>query len=248
MEDYSSDPTFPKLNVYPLHWRFDNEAAWRLYRRAKREQWDEDEINWLKLREIASGLDRKQRLAIAYWWAMLSNFDNATPVFAYAVVKGSEMHAHNAVNALLTTITYDENRHNLVCGRSIDAVFPDFPNFKPQDEIERRARLNVLWTWYNGSRYWEAYLKAYQKYSMDVLFTSFMMGEAAATTVFTGASRNAKVDQFREAFKNTAVDETRHYAFTHLILTDAASRMSDEEKKLVTKQIRAGFVFLSLIT
>ncbi|BBD73126.1 hypothetical protein HS1genome_1515 [Sulfodiicoccus acidiphilus] len=91
-------------------------------------------------------------------------------------------------------------------------------------------------------------MKAYSKYGIDVLFTSFMMGEAAATTVFTGAAKNAKVDQFREAFKNTAVDETRHYAFTHLVLTDAAARISDEEKRMVTKQIRAGFVFLSLIT
>ncbi|TRM77726.1 aminobenzoate oxygenase, partial [Sulfolobus sp. D5] len=44
------------------------------------------------------------------------------------------------------------------------------------------------------------------------------------------------------------VDETRHYAFTHLILTNNIAQMNDEKKKFVTKQIRAGFVFLSLIT
>ncbi|MEM4130252.1 MAG: aminobenzoate oxygenase, partial [Metallosphaera sp.] len=78
--DYLQDPLYPTPNVYPPKWSFDNERAWQLYRRAKREQWDEEDIDWNKIKEIASGLDRKQRLAIAYWWSLLSNFDNATPV------------------------------------------------------------------------------------------------------------------------------------------------------------------------
>ncbi|BCU66878.1 hypothetical protein HS7_03150 [Sulfolobales archaeon HS-7] len=246
--DFSNEPPFPENNVYPPKWDFDNERAWKLYRRAKAEQWDEDKIDWDKVREIASGLDRKERLAIAYWWALLSNFDNATPVFAYALVKSFENHLPTAVRSLVSTITWDENRHNLVCGYAINSVFPEFPNFKPQDELEAKARLNVLWTWYNGSRYWKAYLDSYKKYTIDVLFTSFMMGEAAATTVFTTMGKDTRIQPFKEAFKNTAVDETRHYAFTHLIMTDKAPKMTDEEKKLVTKQIRAGFVFLSLIT
>lgn len=36
--DYNSEPSFPELNVYPLRWKFDNQAGWKLYRRAKREQ------------------------------------------------------------------------------------------------------------------------------------------------------------------------------------------------------------------
>ncbi len=247
--DYYTDPVYPTPNVYPPKWTFDNEKAWQLYRRSKREQWDEEDINWEKIREIASGLDRKQRLAIAYWWSLLSNFDNATPVFAYAVIKGFEHHLDTAVRGILTTITYDENRHNMVCGLAIDSMMKGFPfDFKPQDDLERKAALNVEWTWYNGARYWKAYLDAYKKYTLDVLFTSFMMGEAAATTVFTTMSKNSKLEEFSKAFRNTAVDETRHYAFTHLIMTQGASRMSDEQKALVTKQVRAGFVFLSLIT
>lgn len=63
--------------------------------------------------------------------------------------------------------------------------------------------------------------------------------------MFTTMSRGAKLEEFSKAFRNTAVDETRHYAFTHLIMTQGASRMNDEQKRLVTKQVRAGFVFLS---
>jgi len=247
--NYELEPIFPEFNVYPPRWNFDNERAWQLYRRAKREQWDEEEIDWNRVREIASGLDRKQRLAIAYWWSLLSTFDNATPVFAYALVKAHELHLDTAVKGVLTTITFDENRHNVMCGLAINSVLPGYPfNFKPQDELERKVKLNTLWAWYNGSRYWKAYLEAYSKYTMDVLFTSFMMGEAAATTVFSTMSKGAKVEEFSKLFKKTAVDETRHYAFTHLIMTENASSMSEERKKLVSKQVRAGFVFLSLIT
>ncbi|AWR95760.1 aminobenzoate oxygenase [Acidianus brierleyi] len=247
--NFNESPQFPEVNVYPPKWNFDNDKAWQIYRRAKREQWDEDQISWDKVKEWASGLDRKERMAIAYWFSLLSCFDNATPVFAYAVIKSFEFHLDTAVRGILTTITYDENRHNMVCGLSIQNTLPGFPlDLKPQDDLERKAMLNAQWVWWNGSRYWNAYLEAYKKYTFDVLFTSFMMGEAAATTVFTTMSKGAKNEEFSKVFKNTAVDETRHYAFTHLIMIDSAKNMNEEKRKLVTKQIRAGFVFLSLIT
>lgn len=246
--NYDNDPVFPEGNVYPPTWTFNDEMAWKLYRRSKREQWDEEEIDWEKVREIASGLDRKQRIAIAYWWSLLSNFDNATPVFAYALVKAFENHLPTAVKGIMNTIVFDENRHNIMCGLAINSMFPGFPDFKPQDDLERKARLNVLWTWYNGSRYWKGYLDSYRKYTLDILFTSFMMGEAAATTVFSTMGGKSTIPQFSELFKNTAVDETRHYAFTHLIMNNNAPKMTEEQKRMVTKQVRAGFVFLSVIT
>lgn len=247
--NFDEEPDFPIENIYPPKWTFDNEKAWQLYRRAKREQWDEENIDWKEVKDFASGLDRKQKLAIAYWWSLLSTFDNATPVFAYGVIKAHEQHLDTAIRGILTTITYDENRHNVMCGLAINNILPGYPfDFKPQDDLERKVKLNTLWTWWNGSRYWRAYLEAYKKYTFDVLFTSFMMGEAAATTVFTTMSRGAKLKAFQELFKNTSVDETRHYAFTHLVMTNNAEKMDEERKKLVTKQVRAGFVFLSLIT
>ncbi|PSN83619.1 aminobenzoate oxygenase [Candidatus Marsarchaeota G2 archaeon ECH_B_SAG-F08] len=247
--NFDSDPVFPERNIYPIRWDFTDSLAWKLYTRSKREQWDEESLNWERLKEVASGLERKQKLAICYWWALLSTFDNAAPVFAYALVKGQEMHINKSYEALITMVTCDECRHNLLCGRSIQCLLPGFPlDFKPQNDFEEKVRRNVLWTWYNGSRYWNAYKEAYNKYPFDVLLTSFMMGEAAATTVFTEMSKNAKIEPFPEAFRNVAKDETRHYAFTHILMQDGLEKMSEERKWLVTKQIRAGFVFLSLIT
>jgi len=99
--NFDEEPDFPIDNVYPPRWNFDNEKAWQLYRRAKREQWDEENIDWKEVKDFASGLDRKQRLAIAYWWSLLSNFDNATPVFAYGVIKGSGQELISAYFSLL---------------------------------------------------------------------------------------------------------------------------------------------------
>ncbi|MEM0120707.1 MAG: ferritin family protein, partial [Thermoprotei archaeon] len=114
-------------------------------------------------------------------------------------------------------------------------------------DLEAKAARNVLWTWYNGSRYWNAYKEAYNKYTFDVLLTSFMMGEAAATTIFTEMGEGAKIPQFQQVFKQISLDETRHYAFTHVLLQDNLPKMDESRKMMVTKQIRAGFVFLSLI-
>lgn len=242
-------PVFPENNIYPADWEFRNDLEWRLYQRSKREQWDEEKLDWMKLEEIISGLEDEQKIAMAYWWALLSTFDNANPVFSYAVVKAHELKEKTAVRCLLNTIAFDENRHNMICGMCINKLCPGFPlRFKPANDLERKARANILWTWYNGARYWKAYLESYNKYTTDVLFTSFMMGEAAATTVFTQMSENTRIDTFREAFRNIARDETRHYAFTQLVMSDGAEKMNEERKKLVTKQIKAGFIFLSLIT
>jgi hypothetical protein len=248
--DFNKDPEFPNESIYPEDWEFEDDSlGWKLYRRSKAEQWDEDKLDWAKLREAASGLEQREKLALCYWWALLSTFDNAAPVFAYALVKAHELEVKTRYKGFITMVTCDECRHNFVCGRSIQCLLPGFPNkFKPANEFEESVRRNVLWVWYNGSRYWNAYKESYNKYDIDVLFTSFMMGEAAATTVFTEMGKLAKLKPFPEAFRRISVDETRHYAFTHVLMQEGLERMNEQKKALVTRQMKAGFTFLSLIT
>jgi rubrerythrin len=246
MSTGEEEPVFPQDNIYPINWDFSNDTMRKLYVRAKREQWDEDQINWESIN--GDSFTREQRLAMAYWWTVLSTFDNAAPTFAKALIYAHEKKMDHYTKGFLTTLVWDENRHNIMCGYCVNRLLPGFPlNFKPQNEIERKVRNCALWVWYNGSRYWRAYLEAYKKYSFNVLFTSFMMGEAAATTIFGETGKRAKIEAFSQLFKNTARDESRHFAFTHALLNDHAPKLSEEEKKLVTKQVRAGFVFLSLI-
>ncbi len=101
-------PSFPPDNIYPAEWEFSGGKEWRLYERSKKEQWDESSLDWAGLDDFISGLERKERLAMGYWWALLSTFDNANPVFSYAVVKAHELKEKTAVRCLLNTIAYDE--------------------------------------------------------------------------------------------------------------------------------------------
>ena len=110
-----------------------------------------------------------------------------------------------------------------------------------------RSLRNIKWVYHNGARYWRAYQSAYTRYSLPVLFTSFFMGEVAATTVFAHMGREARHPLFQQGFRNVARDESRHTAITLTLLGKALPQLQEEEKPLITRQIRAGFVFLSLI-
>jgi len=52
---------------------------------------------------------------------------------------------------------------------------------------------------------------------------------------------------FQKGFRNVGRDEARHMAITLHLFEKEAPRLSEEDKELVTKQLRAGFVFLSMI-
>jgi hypothetical protein len=74
-----------------------------------------------------------------------------------------------------------------------------------------------------------------------------MMGEAASTTIFNEVAAESRPRPLQELFRLVSRDESRHFAFTYYLLAKSAP-LGDEVKKLITKQVRAGFVFLSLIT
>ena len=74
-----------------------------------------------------------------------------------------------------------------------------------------------------------------------------MLGERCAATLFSEMSKHSKHPAFTEALKNIALDESRHLAFTWLGLESVAAKLSEEDKKTITKQLRAGFTFLSMI-
>ncbi|MGP6157905.1 MAG: hypothetical protein ACLPYS_10455, partial [Vulcanimicrobiaceae bacterium] len=119
--------------------------------------------------------------------------------------------------------------------------------FTPQTDLERAAINNIEWLYHNGGRYWSGYSASLEKYPLSVLFTSFMMGEVASSTLFFGMSKKATHPVFREIFRRVGQDEARHLAICLTILEKDWPGLSDEYKSLITKQLRAGFVFLSMI-
>ncbi|HEV2643636.1 MAG TPA: hypothetical protein VGT98_13050, partial [Candidatus Elarobacter sp.] len=94
---------------------------------------------------------------------------------------------------------------------------------------------------------WSGYSASLAKYPLSVLFTSFMMGEVASSTLFFGMSKKATHPLFKEIFKKVGQDEARHLAICLTVLERDWPGLNDEYKTMITKQLRAGFVFLSMI-
>ncbi len=240
-------PEVPQPNIFPIEWRVETPKLADIYERAKREGYDPSTLPW-------DGFDpnaftRDQRVAIMYWFALLSNFDaSGPPVFAKAMIHAFETHEEDPVRKCFFSITRDEVNHEETCGRVIARMVPGGPlKWEPRTELERVAYNNIQWLYHNGGRYWTGYSNALGRYPLAVLFTSFMMGEVASSTLFHGMSRAAGHPLFRDAFKRIGLDEARHLQICIALLEKEWPGLTDEHRAFVTRQLRAGFVFLSMI-
>ncbi|MBN9403087.1 MAG: hypothetical protein J0I30_09780, partial [Burkholderiales bacterium] len=90
-----------------------------------------------------------------------------------------------------------------MCGLSITKLLdhPDPITYEPKTDIGRRLQKNAKWLYFNGARYWNGYKNAVPKYDLAVLFSSFLMGEIAAATIFKQMYENSREPVFKEAFK-----------------------------------------------
>ena len=241
-------PTIEQPNIYPMEWHGDPHGKLaQLYERAKREVWNPADLPWDQL--DPADFTREQRLAVMYWYAVLANFDGSgPPVFAKAMIHSYEQHEPDEVRKAFFSITRDEVNHEEVCQRTVGRLWSVTPTeWEPKGELEALALRNIRWLYYNGGRYWKGYSEALNKYPMPVLFSSFMMGEVAATTLFHTMSRQARHPVFAQGLRNVGKDEARHMAICLATLEQSFPSLTPEDKALITKQLRAGFVFLSMI-
>lgn len=242
-------PATEQPNVYPLSWKATSAQAAKaeeVWQSALRENWDPAALPW-----DTFSVERytwEKREAIAYWWSLLSVFDaSAPPVFAAALIKTYEVHEEDAVRRCFFSVTRDEQNHEQLCGIAITKLLeaPGYLDYEPKTELGKRAKRNVQWLYFNGGRYWAGYQKAVPKYSLAVLFSSFLMGEIAAATIFHQMAKAAKEPVFATAFRNVGRDEGRHMAICMTLMERDYPNLTAEEKSLITKQIRAGYLFLS---
>jgi hypothetical protein len=240
-------PAIEQPNIFPMEWHSETPRLAELYERAKRELWNPAELAWDQL--DPADFSREQRLAIAYWYAVLANFDGSgPPVFARAMIHAYEMHEEDPVRKCFFSITRDEVNHEEVCQRVMGRLWTVTPTeWEPQCELEALALRNIRWLYYNGARYWRGYSQALQKYPLAVIFSSFMMGEMAASTLFHHMSQHATHPVFQHSFRNVGRDEARHLAICRAMLEKVYPSLDDELKLTITRQLRAGFVFLSMI-
>ncbi len=240
-------PEVPQPNIFPMEWHVDTPKLAEIYERAKREGYNPSALPWDTL--DAESFTRDERVAIMYWFALLSNFDASGPaVFAKATIRAFEMHEEDPVRKCFFSITRDEMNHEETCGRVIERLLPGGPlGWEPRTELEHVAQNNIGWLYHNGGRYWTGYSNSLYKYPLAILFTSFMMGEVASSTLFHGMSRASRHPLFQDAFRRIGLDESRHLQICINLLEKEWPGLSDEHRAFVTKQLRAGFVFLSMI-
>jgi rubrerythrin len=240
-------PAVVQPNIFPIEWRCETPKLAEIYERAKREGFNPASMPWHELAPEQWSDDEK--VAIMYWWALLSDFDSSGPaVFARAMIHAFETHEEDPVRKCFFSITRDETNHEECCQRVIQRLVPGGPQgWKPANELQRVALNNIGWLYHNGGRYWAGYNRAIDKYPLAIIFTSFMMGEVASSTLFHGMSRATTNPCFREIFTSIGRDEARHLQICIHLLEKDWPGLTDEHRAFVTKQLRAGFVFLSMV-
>ena len=238
-------PPFPDDNIFPIEWRVETPKLAEIYEQSRDPGWSPAALPWDTLRPEDFTPDR--RYAIAYWFALLGVFDSSGPaVFARAMIRTYEKREEDPVRKCFFSIVRDEVNHEEVCQRVIGKLTPGGPfGHAPETALGKLARNNVLWYHRNGARYWEGFKNAVPKYPLAILFTAFLMGELAAATLFHGMHRRSTIPALKEAFRFIGKDEARHLAVCMAVLRNLLPTLGADDKATITRQIRAGYVFLS---
>jgi rubrerythrin len=241
-------PEIAQPNVFPLSWERRTARLDEIWASAQREYWDPAKLPWETF--DAARYTWEEREAIAYWWSLLSVFDaSAPPVFAEALIKAYEVHEEDPVRRAFFSLLRDEQNHEQLCGMALTRLLesPSPLVYEPKTEFGEKAQRNVRWLYYNGARYWSGFRKAVAKYRLTVLFSSFLMGEIAAATIFRQMARGCSEPVFKEAFRNVGRDEERHMSLCTALMERDYPKLSSEDKLHITKQVRAGYLFLSAV-
>ena len=240
-------PEVPQPNIFPMEWHVETPKLAEIYERAKREGYNPSMLPWETF--DADAFTQDERVAMMYWFALLSNFDASGPaVFAKATIHAFEQHEEDPVRKCFFSITRDEVNHEETCGRMISRLVPGAPvEWVPRTELERVAANNINWLYHNGGRYWTGYSNSLGKYPLAIIFTSFMMGEVASSTLFHGMAHATTHPVFRDIFTKIGRDEARHLQICINLLEKEWPGLTDEHRSFITKQLRAGFVFLSMV-
>jgi rubrerythrin len=238
-------PPFPPNNIFPLEWPVETPKLAQLYDAARDPGWSPNRLPWETLDPAAFTAD--QRYAIAYWYGLLSVFDSSGPaVFARAMIHTYETHEEDPIRKCFFSVTRDEVNHEEICQRVIERLTPGGPlRFTPETPLGRLAQNNVKWYYHNGARYWDGFKGAVHKYPLAVLFTSFLMGEVASATLFHSMHERTTIPVLKEAMRCVGKDEARHMGICLIILKKLLPLLGAAEKATITRQLRAGYVFLS---
>lgn len=252
MDDKTTDliapPPVEGGNPMPLDWNDKIPRMRDLYEKARSQHYNPlTDLPWDQL--DPGDFTAEERLAIAYYMTTDGTFENSgVPTFARAMIASYENHIGDDSSRMLLTIARDEMNHDDICRRVAQTLVPGFPfDFEPKTELERIAQNNQRWISYTNSRYWSGYLRAFEQRRFPAITTAFILGEAAASVIFMRTSERADHPLFKQAFRFIGTDESRHFAFCNFLGNKEFATFSEEEKATMSKNIRAGFIYISII-
>jgi rubrerythrin len=235
-------------NPMPMEWADKIPRHRGLWERAEAQHYDPNTaIDWAGLK--GSDFSDRDRLAIAYWFATSSVFENSgVPTFAYGMVKSYEEHLGDSTNRVLLTIARDEANHDEMCRRVVQELLPGFPNqFTPAGPQQRAAANNLAWIQYTNSRYWTGYKGAYDTRTVPAVMAAFVAGEAAASLIYTETAKRTEHPVLSQILHRIGVDESRHFACFNLMAQHHWEGLPDEDKASLTKNLKAAYVYISVV-
>ena len=232
-------------NIFPGIWTVKTQQLLRTYEQSFVQDWNPVTLAWDSL--DPSGLDTKERVAQAYWMAKLALFEKSgIGAFGTAMLKAAMSDMEDPTKKFLAAVTFDECRHDEVCRRACNKLCPNFPyKYNATTDFEKRALRNILALYDNGRRYWDGFMKAWDKYPLELIFSSFFFAEIGAQLIFKTVSELSNIKLYKEAFQNVTVDESRHLAGTLSLLDNLARDFKQDQKLMITRQMKHGFIFLS---
>ncbi len=232
-------------NIFPGNWTVKTQQLLRTYEQSFVQDWNPVTLSWDSL--DPTGLDLKERVSQAYWMAKLALFEKSgIGAFGTAMLKAAMSDMEDPTKKFLAAVTFDECRHDEVCRRACNKLCPNFPyKYNPTTDFEKRALKNINALYDNGRRYWNGFMKAWDKYPLELIFSSFFFAEIGAQLIFNTVSELSKINLYKEAFQNVTVDESRHLAGTLSLLDNLATGFEADQKLMITRQMKHGFIFLS---
>ncbi len=240
MEKEPSEP-----NVFPGNWDVVSETLLKTYELWFPQNWNPVDLPWGEC--DASNFSRDEAVAQAYWLSKLALFEKSgIGAFGAAAVQAATHNFEDPTKKFLTAVAFDECRHDEVCRRACSRVCPNFPyRFKPQSDLEEAAHRNILALYENGRRYWSAFQQAWDKYPLELIFSSFFFAEIGAQLIFKEVGERSTNKVYSTAFTHITRDESRHLTGTLAMLERLSERMSKEQKVMISRQLKHGFIYLS---
>ena len=232
-------------NLFPGNWDVDTEMLLKTYELWFPQNWSPVDLPWDEV--DSKNFSSDECVAQAYWMSKLALFEKSgIGAFGLAALQAARHNLEDPTKKFLSAVAFDECRHDEICRRACARVCPNFPyNFKPRTTLEEKALRNVTALYDNGKRYWSAFEDAWDKYPLELIFSSFFFAEIGAQLIFREVGERSKNGVYSTAFKNITKDESRHLTGTVAMMERISSKMDAGKKSMMTRQMKHGFIYLS---